>query len=311
MAALPPISSETYRTVFASSEDPDISIDSELPEPTNSDQDGTDAVPSDFAENLPALQQCIFCLAKSDEISHNIEHMAASHGLVLPDLQKLETDVDTFISYLGLVAVHYCECLFCGATKRSAEAARAHMLAKGHCMLDLSTGSEFLEFWASGTGNGEDSDSLQRSYQLLSVTEMRLSSGAIASSWNDANTSVQKRRSDWPKRAERTRAELTTLTRPDAPSDDIVRGSSRRQGRGKSQEPCRTLATRDQMGLIGLSNSQRRSLAVAQRKIDLSALRARNKAQWTLEKMGNKVKQKHFVVGPPCRTGWFLDPCVR
>lgn len=263
-------------------------------------------------ELLTTPQQCIFCLASSDDMSQNVEHMAICHGLVLPDLQNLQTDLETLLGYLGLVVGKYCECLFCGATKSSAHATRMHMLAKGHCMLNLSEGSEFLEFWELESRDDPATETKYRDHQLLSKTEMRLASGAIATSRNEMTSGFQRRRRRPSKEDQSRSVELPTSEGSDRHISNVLESlSSSRQDHRQRQLPSRALSMRDQMGLVGLSDSQRRSLAISQRKVDLSALRSRNKARWTLEKMGNKVKQKHFVVGPPCRSGLFLDPVMR
>lgn len=307
MISLPPVSSDTYQALFAHPVKADAPRDPE-PDPTRSnDRSMNDPELSNDGEALLVPQQCIFCLDTSDTTAQNLDHMAATHGLVIPDVQELQTDVETLVSYLHLVVADYCECLFCGATKSSAQAARAHMVAKGHCMMNLSAGSEFLEFWESESSDTEKSDR----YQLLSKTEMRLASGAIATSREDTQSNTQSRPRRAPRNMEPAKGIPTPSESSEEPKVDTMGGSIDHHDQPRSQRPSRTLAIRDQMGLTGLSDAQRQSLAVSQRKIDLSALRSRNKAQWTLEKMGNKVKQKHFVVGSPCRSGWFLDPVMR
>lgn len=303
LAALPPILNETYQNAFAAKADEYIEPESS----DNSDVEGRDpVVPSSSGEDLLDVEQCVFCLIASDSIEQNIEHMATSHGLVLPNLEKLQTDVETLILYLGLVTVRDGECLFCGAIKRSAHAARAHMLSKGHCMLNLSPGSEFLEFWESERSDGQESYSVQRSYQLLSCTEMRLPSGAVVTSRNGTNDDTRRKSREEPKELEPPEDALQT----EQSGGKVVLRDPVRRSQSRAH-PDRQISRRDQMGLTGLSDSQRRALTMAQRKTDLDAMRARNKARWTLEKTGNKVKQKHFVVGSPCRSGWFLDPCMR
>lgn len=311
VAALPPITSDTYQALFAIPTKSDTSSDSDsTPCPTTEyTKRNSEPAISDGAVLIP--QQCIFCLEVSSTTRTNIDHMAASHGLVLPDLPQLQTDLETLISYLHLVVADYCECLLCGSTKRSAQAARAHMLAKGHCMLNLSEGSEFLEFWEAETEDKEGPDAPQASHQLLSKTEMRLASGAIVTSREDAHARTQYRARRFPKDEETPKGIPSSSGPSEEPLDDAVVVDTEHRDQKTVQKPGRTLAVRDQMGLTGLSDAERRSFAVSQRQIDLSALRARNKAQWTLEKMGNRVKQKHFVVGSPCRSGWFLDPCMR
>ena len=62
--------------------------------------------------------------------------------------------------------------------------------------------------------------------------------------------------------------------------------------------------------VVGLTEAQRRALAVTHRRAKTTELRARTHAQWTLESMGNKVKQKHFKVGSICRSGICIDPTM-
>ena len=105
---------------------------------------------------LPPPEQCLFCPSTFIAVDENLDHMKSSHGFQIPDSETLQTDLETFIAYLALVIHRYTSCLYCSHAKGSAEAVQAHMLAKGHCMLDLSPGSEFLEFWDASQEDGLD-----------------------------------------------------------------------------------------------------------------------------------------------------------
>ncbi|KAF2208894.1 hypothetical protein CERZMDRAFT_100878 [Cercospora zeae-maydis SCOH1-5] len=210
--------------------------------------------------------------------------------------------MDTFITYLALVIETYHFCLYCGHEKHSKEAVQAHMLDKGHCQLDLSHNSEFLDFWNPDSGLAVDSDSAQ----ILPTTgdDIRLASGQIISNRHAGRGSVL----NFPKRH----------SNPESSALAPIPASSHRQSTSysdltpsqASDHKRRALARRDELGVVGLSDLQKRALAVTQRKAKTTEDRANNRAQWALESMGNKVKQKHFKVGSMCRSGLFIDPTM-
>lgn len=228
--------------------------------------------------------------------------MRRAHGFVVPDLNNLATDLESLITYLGLVIDVYHTCLFCGHEKYSREAVRAHMLSKGHCQLDLAEGSEFLDFWASNENQADEK--LQRPIPSLSSdTEFQLPSGTIVIS---KRTTCRPSAKHFPIRAkspDRTHlgsgTNSSSRTSRDSCSD--LTSSSYSSSSRKDQIERVLLAPRDAAGVVGLSNGQRRTLAVADRRAKTSEDRATNKARWTLEKMGNSVKQKHFRVGITAR----------
>jgi pre-60S factor REI1 len=247
--------------------------------------------------------------------------MSSTHGFQVPNLSSIQTDLETFISYLSMVVNSYHECLHCGHVKQSAEAVRAHMIAKGHCMLDLSENSEYLDFWKEGEGEegvedtsddysdkpvesrGAQGSSIENTV-LLSDTELRLASGVVATSRHgESSTATRAKKS----RAARTQSAALDASLENPGPDHANQNDATSK---PNRHTTRALALRSSMGLVGLSSSEVHALAVQQRKIDLSAFRARKKAQWTLEKMGNKVKQKHFKVGSMCRSGLFIDPTM-
>lgn len=57
-------------------------------------------------------------------------------------------DVEVLIEYLHLIIYGYSECLYCGSKRNTAEAAKQHMVDKGHCKIDISRkGSEYGDFY--------------------------------------------------------------------------------------------------------------------------------------------------------------------
>lgn len=240
---------------------------------------------------LSPAEQCLFCSSIFENVDKTLKHMATSHGFSIPRIDALQTDLETFLAYIGLVISRFHCCLYCGHEKTCTEAVKAHMLAKGHCMLDLSEGSEFLEFWnAEDDERLDDSDSVLRG-QPLSANDMRLPSGSIVSSRRDSRLSTRPSKTQIPGRDEDALAllpqrHLATST----PTTDLMQS--------QPHATALTLSRRDQMGLIGLSDTQRRALASVQKRMIACDQRSRNEMRWALEKGANKVKQKHFKVSP-------------
>lgn len=259
----------------------------------------SEATPEVVTDELHEATHCLFCTHTDHDLEHNLSHMRRAHGFVVPSLNNLATDLESLITYLGLVIDVYHTCLFCGHEKYSREAVRAHMLSKGHCQLDLAEGSEFLDFWASNENQADEK--LQRRIPLLSSdTEFQLPSGTIAIS---KRTTCRPSAKHFPIRAKSPdRTHLGSGTNSSSRTSryscsDLTSSSSSLSSSGKDQIERVLLAPRDAAGVVGLSSGQRRTLAVAHRRAKTSEDRATNKARWTLEKMGNSVKQKHFKVG--------------
>ncbi|KAJ3155362.1 hypothetical protein HDU86_004264 [Geranomyces michiganensis] len=111
----------------------------------------------------------LFCLQSSSDINSNIAHMRAAHSFPIPDISYLSAPVELLI-YLAAI-IDRGDCLFCHSPEarvakkfcytdedggltdedddsrfapafRSARAARAHMLAKGHCKVSWANGAE-------------------------------------------------------------------------------------------------------------------------------------------------------------------------
>jgi pre-60S factor REI1 len=212
-------------------------------------------------------QTCLFCLFDSEDLDSNITHMQTSHGLFIPNLTKL-TDPYSFFAYLNTLIIRFNECLGCGRVMAGSEAVRDHMKDKGHCMVDVE-GEEFRDFYEEDGDDekkGKNRESLRAEGDKFSLL-----SGKIV-----GHRAYREAR-------HRNRAQITVSSETEDP------GMERRLVSRSTRE----------MGLIGLSDVQKKQLRTVERKMMRVEMRARNEFRAGLEKDGNK--QKHFrndVPGP-------------
>ncbi|PIA89262.1 Zinc finger protein [Cercospora beticola] len=259
-------------------------------EATTQSSSGSDATTDDADEDE---SDCLFCNKRFDNLQENLDHMHQAHSFSVPNADDLATDMDTFITYLTLVIETYHSCLYCGNEKHSKEAVQAHMLDKGHCQLDLSKDSEYLDFW---NVESEVATHFNSAHAIPStVDDFRLASGQIISNRHAGRGSVL----NFPKR--HSNPESCALALIPASSHRLSTSYSDLTPSSASDHKRRALARRDELGVVGLSDLQKRALAVTQRKAKTSEDRANNKARWVLENTGNKVKQKHFKPDTPGR----------
>jgi pre-60S factor REI1 len=246
--------------------------------------------------------ECLFCNQVSDGgVAGNMQHMYNQHGLFIPEPQSL-ADMTTFILYLGTVVGHFQECLYCGLVKSTVQGVQQHMVDKGHCMLNFDRESELLEFWQLSEDEAEDAEDTSgeaggadehrpsshggaEQPQRLSATELRLPSGAVVGARGERSRPQQSRR-----RSPMAGAEAT-LARPRS------RGGGTADARPESSNAAtdrRLVTARGEMGLVGLSNQQRKALAVVEKKMQKQERVARAAHMWAREKVANR--QKYYVV---------------
>lgn len=244
--------------------------------------------------------------------------MRTSHSFSVRDPSELTTDTETLLTYARAVIDQFHSCLYCGKEMGSPEAARAHMRSKAHERIQWES-EEWSEFLI-GEGDGERSEgekperddenevegdvkgSMAAGVRGVKGDEVVLPSGArILSRLGNASrmrttrasrvlrtSSAPRVHSDAPSGSPQT---------PDTSSDVQLRPTS--PPTETSQRPSRTLAKRDQQGLVGLPTQQLRALAVTEHKALKRENRARMQAQWVLEKIANR--QKHFKPDVPGR----------
>jgi len=108
-----------------------------------------DSVDEDDLEDFEGLgvNECLFCCHWSSNMEKNLKHMTTKHSFYIPDPEYL-SDIEGFITYLGVKVGADNECLKCGESGRefqSLEAVQKHMVDKGHCIINTE-GDNYLEY---------------------------------------------------------------------------------------------------------------------------------------------------------------------
>jgi pre-60S factor REI1 len=138
--------------------------------------------------------QCLFCSVPGfNSIDENVSHMASAHSFFIPDLEYL-TDLSGLLSFLGERIAVDNTCIFCSKKNkefRSLDAARKHMLDKGHCKIAYDTEgerlavSDFYDFSSSyPTLPGEKNGSSKRKRVKVVVPDAELVEG---DGWEDVD----------------------------------------------------------------------------------------------------------------------------
>lgn len=233
--------------------------------------------------------RCLFCRLDAPNFSLNLQHMQKDHGLFLPNPEYL-VDLETFVGYLYTVIDQFHECLYCGACKVTGEAVRQHMLDKGHCKINTDDGSDYEDFY--DFSNGEIADPNDRT-----VIRVQDTSGVVIP--QDNRLHLPSRRTV----GHRSQAHHRQLL----PSPASGAGRAERSAVAKHQiglglrtalhDHGNQLATRgyNSMGMIDVSELQKRTLRAVEKKNLKMEARARNEYQAAVDKAQNR--QKHFRVG--------------
>ncbi|KCV72972.1 hypothetical protein H696_00525 [Fonticula alba] len=90
------------------------------------------------------LEECLFCLHKSEDFQSNLKHMALKHSFFIPDL-KYVVDLEGLFTYLAEKISIGNVCLYCngrGRSFHSLEAVQKHMLDRGHCIVYFAEDTE-------------------------------------------------------------------------------------------------------------------------------------------------------------------------
>jgi pre-60S factor REI1 len=297
VSSLPPITQEDHEAQKVSSvaktakvrPESSSSEDEEEEEPEHGHDESQD-------ENVGYLNpmRCLFCHEISSSIEDNISHMEISHGFRIPEIDALQEGLEPLLWYLDLVVNQFFSCLFCSRSKQSSEAIRSHMFDRGHCMLDLSPGSEYLVFWEAlresedgAEANIQVEDGNEASTRMLSTNEMALHSGRVIMSRN-SDVRAQRQRKRSPNKDDTS---LITVQR-DATAQP---GSAEHPVAKKIQ----LLSPRDRMGIVGLSNAEQRVILAAQKRQRTRQSKDASARRWTLEKIANKQKKFKVTTGLP------------
>ncbi|XP_033332382.2 cytoplasmic 60S subunit biogenesis factor ZNF622 [Megalopta genalis] len=107
-------------------------------------------------ENPIKNNDCLFCDHHSRSLVKNLKHMTVAHSFFIPDPEYC-IDIRGLLTYLGEKIFAGYMCIWCndtGKSFQSTDAARAHMVDKGHCRMlhegdALAEYSEFYDYSSS------------------------------------------------------------------------------------------------------------------------------------------------------------------
>jgi len=126
------VPARSKQSISTSNEDDDMSVDSEIEEVDSDEWDDDDDV-----VNPVDVNNCLFCSHHSRTLVKNIKHMTVAHSFFIPDTEYC-IDMRGLLVYLGEKITKGYMCLWCNEKGRSfysADAARQHMVDKGHCKM--------------------------------------------------------------------------------------------------------------------------------------------------------------------------------
>ena len=242
--------------------------------------------------------QCLFCNVDSPTTDNNFEHMLKVHGMFIPNQEGLE-DAEGFLSYLFHIISDFHECLYCGKIKQTVEGIRSHMLDKGHCRIAFDEELDQFYDFESGSDDGADeaeigededfaeadkpSPAHEHEFQPDGDHELHLPSGRILGHRSLSRYYRQNLHS-YPTPAER------------AASRAIAAAGAADGDSSAAIPPGRQLATgaRSEMGMIGVSELEKRALRLTEKKALKQEARAKNLYEWRVHKESNH--QKHYRV---------------
>ncbi|KAH7150382.1 c2h2 finger domain-containing protein [Dactylonectria estremocensis] len=277
--------------------------------------------------------QCLFCNNSSLDLDNNLAHMLKTHGLFIPEKDRLVVDMETFITYLHLVIFGYFECLCCGSQRYSAEAVQQHMTGKGHCKFNLyEEGSEFRDFYNFHSGSGSDSEDTGESQSRQEGAEKGVGIGVNGPTEKNRRFVVPpsgdpslrlpsgkllSHRSS-PKPHNTQRKALDKVAPPTGPSietdaaqaDADLAASSSSKALTRAERRDTTFANNqlmrlraeDRRSLMHLPTSEQRAVLAVQKKQLEKARRAERTMRTRVETLGNKSLMMHFVPDTPGRS---------
>lgn len=247
--------------------------------------------------------QCLFCNTNSLTMDDNVEHMFKVHGMFVPNQGDLD-DAEGLLFYLSNIISDFCKCLYCGKTKETVEGIQSHMIDKGHCNIAFDEELDQFYDFEGGSEDGDEQGMIGEDEELVdsdktspprehdchpdSDQELRLPSGRTLGHRSLSRYYRQNLHS-YPTPAERAASRAITAAEADN-GDDPIPDHPRRQLAANS---------RDEMGMIGVSEFEKRALRATEKKALKQAARAKNEHEWRVNKESNH--QKHYRPAIPGR----------
>lgn len=241
-----------------------------------------------ISEKIPSTQ-CLFCNLDSPTLDANVDHMSSLHGLFIPSPDQL-SDMESFLGYLAVIIFEYNECLHCGLEKGTVDGVQTHMRDKGHCMIKMNADSELLDFWelsdSEDEDQNEDKESIKSAAIKLSDTEWRLPSGVVINARSDT---IQFRSRPGIAQS-RTRSSQYKTKRDEMRATTGGENQETDENQTKSTlSNDRRVAVRGEMGLAGVSESQRRALQITEKKMKRREAITKTANRHAMEQQPNKT----------------------
>lgn len=254
-------------------------------------------------------------------------HMQKSHGLFIPDRQRLAVDLETLVEYLHLVIFGYHECIQCGTSKATVQAIQQHMTDKGHCKFDISEqNSEFAEFYDFSDLEDETDVDVEGSCDIASIDDIptslsreslianrdsiHLPSGRIISR---KSTQAERSLLSRLKRRNRSMASRIEFSATEPPDEDepnqeelnanprdinvLSRKDKRERALMKYQQT--SMSASDRKSLMHLSAPQQRSILAMQHRQAKKAQKEEQRKQSHVDRKGNKNLYAYWATETP------------
>lgn len=109
-----------------------------LNHPTPQETSETDRRPLHTPSYYNGPTQCLFDNSNFQDVHSNVEYMRRTFSFFIPNREYLK-DLNGLIQYLGHKVYYNCQCLACHRVFRCADAAKMHMISKGHTRIGTHT----------------------------------------------------------------------------------------------------------------------------------------------------------------------------
>ncbi|KAK4118061.1 hypothetical protein N657DRAFT_694663 [Parathielavia appendiculata] len=229
-------------------------------------------------------EDCLFCNHTSSNFNENLAHMQQAHSLTVPFQSFLSVDLTTLIWFLHMVIFSYRECICCGKRRRTVEAVQHHMTSLGHCRFDVT--EEMSGFYDMTALSQQTADNCSH----VDDHTLRLPSGKLLAHRDHVNSDSRNRLREKPTQAGIPSGLPGAAAAAENESSPWALNLTKRDRKDQAlTTQLARLRTGDQMGLMHLPESQRRSLLAAHKKELDKAKRAERRIQSRLDNVGNNI----------------------
>ncbi|KAF6230280.1 hypothetical protein HO133_004620 [Letharia lupina] len=302
IASLAPISAEIFERNATKAQDE-----------ANSTIEGGEAKGPDSLQTQPhrleiergyTPARCLFCNIDSSTMGDNLEHMFKVHGMFIPNQEDLE-DAEGLLSYLFNIISGFRECLYCGKVKETVEGIRSHMIDKRHCKIAFDEELDQFYDFQGGSEDGAEEEMIREDEEHAEADKASPPRGHDFHPDSDHELRLPSGRTLGHRSLSRYyRQNLHSYPTPTERADRraIIAAEAADGDHPMPDHPGRQLATRarGEMGMVGVSDFEKRALRATEKKALKQEARARNEHEWRVNKESNH--QKHYRPADPGRT---------